>query len=228
MLPGVIDTCARDAPGWSTVGDMTINGGNTKFNFSYDGMTSKDTGSNSRQLRRAGAGLDRRNEGASVELPGRVRPKRGRDDRRRHQERNRVSRGRPRTSGVRGAECQHLRSKARLRCRPSVRPEPNPNCAKAPYRFDNVAWTLGGPVLIPGTSFNINRNKLFFFFSQDLLPRTDPGDPSFRTIPTAERAKRRLSNTVENQGRLRNIRDPRRAPVTCNINSGVGPGMLRG
>ena len=46
MLPGVIDTSARDAPGWGSVGGMTING-QTSFNFSYDGVTNKDTGSNS-------------------------------------------------------------------------------------------------------------------------------------------------------------------------------------
>ena len=45
-LPGVIDTSARDAPGWGSVGGMSING-QTSFNFSYDGVTNKDTGSNS-------------------------------------------------------------------------------------------------------------------------------------------------------------------------------------
>ena len=46
VLPGVIDTSARDAPGWGSVGNMSING-QTSFNFSYDGVTNKDTGSNS-------------------------------------------------------------------------------------------------------------------------------------------------------------------------------------
>ena len=46
LLPGVIDTRNRDAPGWGSVGGMTING-QSSFNFSYDGVTNKDTGSNS-------------------------------------------------------------------------------------------------------------------------------------------------------------------------------------
>jgi hypothetical protein len=46
LLPGVIDTRNRDAPGWGSVGGMTINGQNS-FNFSYDGIVSKDTGSKS-------------------------------------------------------------------------------------------------------------------------------------------------------------------------------------
>ena len=41
-----------------------------------------------RQLRGAGARLDRRSQGAGLELPGRVRPHLRRDDRRRHQERH--------------------------------------------------------------------------------------------------------------------------------------------
>ena len=44
--PGVIDTSNRDAPGWGSMGGLTING-RSAFNFSYDGVTNKDTGSNS-------------------------------------------------------------------------------------------------------------------------------------------------------------------------------------
>src|SRR5436189_3397383 len=46
MLHGVMDPSAREAPGWGSVGGMSING-QTSFNFSYDGVTNKDTGSNS-------------------------------------------------------------------------------------------------------------------------------------------------------------------------------------
>src|SRR4030095_9795021 len=45
-LPGVIDTSVRDAPGWGSGGNMSING-QTSCNFSYDGVTNKATGSNS-------------------------------------------------------------------------------------------------------------------------------------------------------------------------------------
>jgi hypothetical protein len=38
----------------------------------------------------------------------------------------------------------------------------SPLCDKPRYRYDNSAFTLGGPVLIPGSSFNRNRDKLFF------------------------------------------------------------------
>jgi hypothetical protein len=45
-LPGVIDTSAREAPGWGSMQNLSINGRGS-FNFSYDGVTNKDTGSNS-------------------------------------------------------------------------------------------------------------------------------------------------------------------------------------
>ena len=47
LLPGVIDTTNREAPGWGSMGGLSINGRSGGFNFSYDGVTNKDTGSNS-------------------------------------------------------------------------------------------------------------------------------------------------------------------------------------
>ena len=45
LLPGVIDTRVRDAPGWESMNNLTING-QANFNYSYDGVTNKDTGQN--------------------------------------------------------------------------------------------------------------------------------------------------------------------------------------
>ena len=38
----------------------------------------------------------------------------------------------------------------------------------APFRFNQPGYTIGGPVVVPG-KFNTNRDKLFFFFSQEWL-----------------------------------------------------------
>ena len=38
LLPGVIDTRNREAPGWENMNNLSING-RTSFNFSYDGVT---------------------------------------------------------------------------------------------------------------------------------------------------------------------------------------------
>ena len=43
---------------------------------------------------------------------------------------------------------------------------------KSRYRYNTWTYNLGGPVYIPG-KFNRNRDRLFFFWSQEFWPRTD-------------------------------------------------------
>ena len=220
VLPGVIDTSARDAPGWGSVGNMTING-QSSFNFSYDGVTNKDTGSNSGNY--AAPGLDSiaevkiqasnfqaeygRSSGATITV---VTKSGSRDFHgsgafyKRHEALNTNSWDRRRQCDAGQAA----------------------SCEKARYRFDNTAWTIGGPVLLPG-GFNRNRDRLFFFFSQDLLPRNDPGALELSTMPTALERAGDFSQTFDSQGRLRFIRDPVLGAqgLACNVNTG-GPGCF--
>ena len=221
VLPGVIDTSARDAPGWGSVGNMSING-QTSFNFSYDGVTNKDTGSNSGNY--AAPALDSiaevkiqasnfqaeygRSSGATITVV----TKSG-------------------TRDFHGTAAYYRRNEKyntnswdrRRQCDAGQ----VASCAKAPYRFDNTAWTIGGPVLVPGTEFNKNRDKLFFFFSQDLLPRNDPGTLQLSTMPTALERAGDFSQTFDSQNRMRWIRDPNLAAqgLACNVNTG-GPGCF--
>ena len=223
VLPGVIDTSARDAPGWGSVGSMSING-QSSFNFSYDGVTNKDTGSNSGNY--AAPALDSiaevkvqasnfqaeygRSSGATITVV----TKSG-------------------TRDFHGTLAYFKRNEdfntntwdRRRQCDAGQQA----SCQKAPYRFDNTAWTIGGPVLVPGTSFNRNRDKLFFFFSQDLLPRKDPGTLQLSTMPTALERAGDFSQTFDSQGRLRYIKDPLLAAqgLACNVNTG-GPGCFPG
>ena len=222
-LPGVIDTSARDAPGWGSVGGMSING-QTSFNFSYDGVTNKDTGSNSGNY--AAPALDSiaevkvqasnfqaeygRSSGATITVV----TKSG-------------------TRDFHGTAAYYKRSEKfntntwdrRRQCDAGQ----VASCAKAPYRFDNTAWTIGGPVLVPGTDFNRSRDKLFFFFSQDLLPRNDPGTLQLSTMPTALERAGDFSQTFNSAGQVRWIRDPLLAAqgLPCNVNTG-GPGCFPG
>ena len=47
LMPGVVDTANREAPGWNNLGGLSINGGrNNTINLTYDGVTNLDTGSN--------------------------------------------------------------------------------------------------------------------------------------------------------------------------------------
>jgi hypothetical protein len=200
VLPGVIDTRNREAPGWESMNNLSING-RTSFNFSYDGVTNKDTGQNAGNF--AAPALDSiaevrvqtsnfqaeygRSSGATISVVTR--------------------------SGTRdfhGSAAFYKRDDAlngneysrRILC-----PTQPAQCDPPLYTFDNTAWTLGGPVLIPKSSFNRNRNKLFFFWSQDLLGRTDPGNLNQRRVPTALERNGDFSQTFDNQNRLVFIRD---------------------
>jgi hypothetical protein len=56
-------------------------------------------------------------------------------------------------------------------------------------------------------SFNRNRDRLFFFYSLDYLPRTDPFLVN-STLPSALERSGDFSQTRNNAGVLRHIRDP--------------------
>jgi hypothetical protein len=203
LLPGVVDTSNREAPGWGSMGGLSINGRGGGFNFSYDGVTNKDTGSNSGNY--AAPALDSiaevrvqtsnfqaeygRSSGATITV---------------------VTRSG--TKDFHGSAAFYKRDDAlngnefsrRQQCSQGVTAQ----CDPPLYTFDNTAWTLGGPVLIPGASFNRGRNKLFFFWSQDLLSRTDPGGLNQRRVPTAAERNGDFSQTIDSMNRRVWIRDP--------------------
>src|SRR5580765_2039177 len=174
LLPGVIDTSNREAPGWGSMGGLSINGRGGGFNFSYDGVTNKDTGSNSGNY--AAPALDSiaevkvqssnfqaeygRSSGASITVV----TKSG-------------------TNSFRGTAAYYKRDTALTSNtwdrRRSCDAAPvnafgvaNPNCSKPPYKFDNPTYTIGGPIKLPNGAM---KQKLYFFWSQDILRRTDPG-----------------------------------------------------
>jgi Carboxypeptidase regulatory-like domain len=214
ILPGVIDTSAREAPGWGSMQNLSINGRGS-FNFSYDGVTNKDTGSNSGNY--AAPALDSIGE-------VRVQASNFQAEYGRSSGATIIVTTRSGTKDFRGSAAFYKRDDSwngnefqrRETCRTSAT-----QCDPPLYTFDNTAWTLGGPVLMPGTEFNKGRNKLFFFWSQDILSRTDPGALNTRRMPTALERQGDFSQTVDNQGRPILIRDPTLSG-TCNSVTG-GP-----
>jgi hypothetical protein len=218
LLPGVVDTRNREAPGWGSVDNMSING-QTSFNFSYDGVTNKDTGSNSGNY--AAPALDSiaevkvqasnfqaeygRSSGATIVVV--------------------TKSGSSRFTGSAAYFKRHEAlnentwSRRRACDAASLLGQTSTSCATPRYRYDNTAFTLGGPVLLPGTEFNSNRDKLFFFYSLDLLPRTDPLGLQNSTMPTALERMGDFSQTRNNAGTLRHIRDPLSGQA-CNVNTG--------
>jgi hypothetical protein len=223
-MPGVTDTRTntRNAPGWQAF-RQEINGLNEQLvGMSYDGIGSKDTG--------FGAGnyvmpsLD-----AIAEV--RIQTSNYQAEYGRAGGANIIIVTKSGSSRFSGSAAYFKRHEAfnantwdrRRAC--AATGGTSPLCEKERYRYDNSAFTLGGPVLIPGTDFNRKRDRLFFFYSLDLLPRTD----SFlvnSTFPTALERNGDFSQTFNNAGVLRHIRDPL-SGLPCNVNTG-GPGCFPG
>lgn len=65
-------------------------------------------------------------------------------------------------------------------------------------RFNTIGYTVGGPVLLPKIAFNRNRDRLFFFFSQEIWPTVHPGDgtPLRLRVPTAQERSGIFSTVV--------------------------------
>ena len=222
-MPGVVDTNVRNAPGWNAFLGTQINGLSDQFmGMSYDGVSSKDTGFGAANYvtpsldsiaevkiqtsnyqaeygRAGGANIIVVTKSGSAQFSGSAAYFK------RHEGLNTNSWDRRRTCDATGGT--------------------SPLCATPRYRYDNSAFTLGGPVLVPGTTFNQKRDKLFFFYSLDLLPRTDPFLVS-STVPSALERNGDFSRTVNNAGVLRNIRNPF-SGLPCNVNTG-GAGCFPG
>ncbi|MFN0120531.1 MAG: carboxypeptidase regulatory-like domain-containing protein, partial [Blastocatellia bacterium] len=66
----------------------------------------------------------------------------------------------------------------------------------------DIGYTIGGPVYIPG-KFNADKNKFFFFFSQEHQKRfTPPTAPVNVRVPTALERAGDFSQTTDNNGTL--------------------------
>ncbi len=77
---------------------------------------------------------------------------------------------------------------------------------RAKYRYDTVGWNFGGPIAFGG--FNKSKNKLFFFFSQEIQPNTRPGGLRVYTVPTQLERQGNFSQSLQPNGSLYVINDP--------------------
>ncbi|MCX6628589.1 MAG: carboxypeptidase regulatory-like domain-containing protein, partial [Candidatus Solibacter sp.] len=82
--------------------------------------------------------------------------------------------------------------------------------AKSRYRYNTVGYNLGGPVFIPG-KLNRNKDKLFFFFSQEWQPNTRSGGTRTWTMPSDLERKGDFSQSLQSNGSLIVIKDPTNA-----------------
>ena len=75
------------------------------------------------------------------------------------------------------------------------------------YRYNTYGFTIGGPIYIPG-KFNVNRDKLFFFYSRENWEVFDPRAPRRVTVPTERERLGDFSQSVDLNGALIRIIDP--------------------
>lgn len=80
--------------------------------------------------------------------------------------------------------------------------------ARPRYRYQNIGGTIGGPFIIPGTNFNKDHNKLFWFFSYDYLHTKNVTSPNRYTMPTALERAGDFSATTTTTGTVIPIKDP--------------------
>src|SRR5436309_3339918 len=205
FLPGIVDTANRESPGWNDLVGININGTRAgTIDLNLDGITSLDTGS------MTGPYL-----APSIDAVAEVKVLLSNYQ----AEYGRSSGGTINTvikSGggeFHGGAYYFLRNEA-LNANEFFRNRdglPRPQ-----YRFNYPGYYAGGPVAIG--RFNKNRDKLFFFWSQEFLPRKYPTSLQRRTFPTAGERQGDFSDSRDQNGALIPIWDPvnNRVPFAGN------------
>jgi hypothetical protein len=75
------------------------------------------------------------------------------------------------------------------------------------YRYNTSGYNLGGPIYWPN-HFNTNKQKLFFFFSQEILPNQSPNSLRTYTVPTELERKGDFSQSYRAANSLYLVKDP--------------------
>lgn len=196
LVPGVVDTNnSRDATDPGNIAGITINGNTSAKNFTVDGVTDVDTGSNGTihyepnldaisEVRVLTAGYQAeygRNSGGTIS----VTTKSGTRDfhgsawwNHRHEEFN--------------ANSYFNKQQNKPRDR---------------YRYNVLGWSFGGPIYIPG-HFNTSKTKFFFFGSQEYTKRFVPVTSFSRIMPTAAEKAGDFSNSRDQNGNLIKLTSP--------------------
>lgn len=81
------------------------------------------------------------------------------------------------------------------------------NTPKQPSRHELPGYSIGGPVFLPGI-FNTNKDKLFFFFSQEIVKSEIAFPTSLANTPTELERQGDFSRSFDVNGNLIAITDP--------------------
>ncbi len=205
LVPGVIDTtAARDVTSPNAIAGITINGNTSAKNFTVDGITDMDTGSNGtlhyepnidaiQELKVLTSNYQAefgRNSGGTITVV--------------------TKSGSQQFHGTAAWNHRHEGFNANLWS--NNRNGRNattgaPNSQISPYRFNVETYSIGGPVFIPKV-FNRDRTKLFFFWSQEYTGQFVSGGTQNRYTPTALERAGDFSESRQNNGALIVINDP--------------------
>lgn len=196
-LPGVYDENmqSRDVSKGPGAGGLHINGGrSTSINFALDGIQNTDTGSN-------GGSHVQPNMDAVAEvvvLTSNYQAEHGRNSGGTINVTTKSGTQEFHGSGYWFHRHESLYANSFFRNRTgTVRPI---------ERIRNFGYTVGGPVYT--NKWNRNKDKLFFFWSQEYVRRQNFASTIFVTTPTAIERQGDFSNTRDVNGSLIVIRDP--------------------
>jgi hypothetical protein len=204
LVPGVIDTTAsRDVTSPNAIGGITINGNTSAKNFTVDGITDMDTGSNGtlhyepnmdavQEMKILTSNYQAefgRNSGGTITV---------------------VTRGG--TQQFHGSMLwNHRHEEFNANLFTNNRNGLNSSGAMvspiSPYRYNVETYTVGGPIFIPH-HFNRDRKRLFFFWSQEYTGQFVSGGVQNKYTPTAAERQGDFSQSLQNNGSLIVITDP--------------------
>src|SRR5580658_793343 len=207
LIPGVIDTGAqsRDVTSPNAYQGIFVNGNQSAFNFTVDGISDMDTGSNYtlhyepnmdsvQEVKILTTNYDAefgRNSGGVMTVVTKSGTKEFHGSgwwTHRHEEFNANN---------------FFNNEGGL--------------ARTPYRINIAGWSLGGPVFIP-KHFNTSKTKYFLFGSQEFTRQLVNNAIQDKTMPTALERAGNFSQSVQGNGALIVITDPASgAPFPGNI-----------
>jgi len=214
LVPGVIDTTAsRDVTAPGNIAGIYINGNLSAKNFTVDGITDMDTGSNGtlhyepnldsiQEMKILTSNYQAefgRNSGGTITVV----TKNG-------------------TQQFHGSMLWNHRNEE-FNANLWSNNRNGTNAAgfevspRSPYRYNVETYTIGGPIYIPH-HMNSNKTKLFFFWSQEYTGQYVSGGTETKYTPTALERQGNFSQSLQNNGTLTAITDPTTgAPFPGNI-----------